>query len=88
MRRHVMSLAGCSTVLCLFGAGLAQAWDALPTRCTGTADNPTTAAKVELGKMLYHDPRFSETGTVSWRPATTSWKAATTTGRPRSACTA
>ncbi|HET9695148.1 MAG TPA: cytochrome c peroxidase [Steroidobacteraceae bacterium] len=29
------------------------------------ADNPTTAAKVELGKMLYHDPRFSETGTVA-----------------------
>lgn len=29
------------------------------------ADNPTTDAKVELGKMLFFDPRFSSTGTVS-----------------------
>jgi cytochrome c peroxidase len=29
------------------------------------ADNPTTEEKVELGKMLYHDPRLSSTGTVS-----------------------
>ncbi len=29
------------------------------------ADNPTTAAKVELGKMLYFDPRLSSSGTVS-----------------------
>lgn len=28
-------------------------------------DNPTTPAKVELGKMLYMDPRLSSTGTVS-----------------------
>lgn len=40
-------------------------WQALPTKAPEPADNPTTAAKVELGKMLYMDPRFSSTGTVS-----------------------
>lgn len=43
----------------------AVAWDALPDVAPAPADNPTTDAKVELGKMLYMDPRFSSTGTVS-----------------------
>lgn len=43
----------------------ASAWDALPDTAPAPADNPTTAEKVELGKMLYHDPRLSSTGTVS-----------------------
>ena len=38
---------------------------ALPTKAPAPADNPTTAEKVELGKMLYHDPRLSSSGTVS-----------------------
>ena len=48
-------------------AGQVQAieWQALPDRAPEPADNPTTAAKVELGKMLFMDPRFSSTGTVS-----------------------
>jgi cytochrome c peroxidase len=29
------------------------------------ADNPMTAAKVELGKLLYFDPRLSKDGTIS-----------------------
>jgi len=41
------------------------AWEALPDRAPEPAGNPTTAAKVELGKMLYFDPRFSSTGSVS-----------------------
>jgi len=41
------------------------AWEALPDTAPAPDDNPTTAAKVELGKMLYMDPRFSSTGTVS-----------------------
>ena len=41
------------------------AWQALPETAPAPDDNPTTAAKVELGKMLYMDPRFSSTGTVS-----------------------
>jgi len=36
-----------------------------PRYAPAPADNPTTAAKVELGKMLYFDPRLSSTGTVS-----------------------
>jgi cytochrome c peroxidase len=45
---------------------LAQSpWQPLPEVAPAPADNPTTAARVELGKMLYFDPRFSSTGTVS-----------------------
>jgi cytochrome c peroxidase len=40
-------------------------WESLPDQAPAPADNPTTAAKVELGKMLYFDPRLSSTGTVS-----------------------
>ena len=40
-------------------------WQALPETAPAPTDNPTTAAKVELGKMLFMDPRFSSTGTVS-----------------------
>lgn len=45
--------------------GLAQAWDALPRQALSPADNPMTPEKVELGKQLFFDPRFSSTGTVS-----------------------
>jgi cytochrome c peroxidase len=51
-----------------FAAAAAQsqgAWQALPDKAPEPADNPTTPAKVELGKMLYFDPRFSSTGSVS-----------------------
>jgi cytochrome c peroxidase len=40
-------------------------WQALPEAAPEPADNPTTQAKVELGKMLFMDPRFSSTGTVA-----------------------
>ncbi len=43
----------------------AYEWQALPSKAPEPADNPTTPEKVELGRMLYFDPRFSETGTVS-----------------------
>ncbi len=46
-------------------ASAVGAWDALPEQAPAPKDNPTTAEKVELGKMLYFDPRFSATGTVS-----------------------
>lgn len=44
---------------------LAYDWQALPDQAPQAADNPATPAKVELGKMLYFDPRLSSTGTVS-----------------------
>ncbi len=54
------------TALTLAGSiSMASAWDVLPTTAPAPADNPTTDEKVELGKMLYHDPRLSSTGTVS-----------------------
>ena len=45
--------------------GFAADWQALPKQAPSPKDNPTTAAKVELGKHLFFDPRFSATGTVS-----------------------
>lgn len=47
------------------GVAAAADWKPLPERAPAPADNPTTDAKVELGKMLYFDPRLSSTGTVS-----------------------
>jgi cytochrome c peroxidase len=40
-------------------------WPALPDVAPSPADNPTTPAKVELGKKLFFDPRVSADGTVS-----------------------
>ena len=40
-------------------------WQALPEVAVAPKDNPTTAEKILLGKMLFMDPRFSSTGTVS-----------------------
>jgi cytochrome c peroxidase len=58
--------ASCLTLLVLLAQpALATDWQALPQEAPAPADNPTTAAKVELGRMLYMDPRFSSTGTVS-----------------------
>lgn len=37
----------------------------LPKVAPAPQDNPTTPAKVELGKQLYHDPRLSKDGSVS-----------------------
>ncbi|WP_240928301.1 cytochrome-c peroxidase [Thalassoroseus pseudoceratinae] len=37
----------------------------LPSKANSPPDNPTTPAKVELGKKLFFDPRLSLTGTVS-----------------------
>lgn len=57
-----------SQLILALAATTAQAqgqWQALPDQAPAPADNPTTAAKVELGKMLYFDPRLSSTGTVS-----------------------
>jgi cytochrome c peroxidase len=54
------------TALALVGSiSVASALETLPTVAPAPADNPTTQEKVELGKLLYHDPRLSSTGTVS-----------------------
>lgn len=43
----------------------ASAFEALPAQPPIPADNPITKDKVELGKMLYFDPRISKSGTIS-----------------------
>jgi cytochrome c peroxidase len=40
-------------------------WPALPEQPPIPADNPQSDAKVQLGKTLFFDPRFSEHGTLS-----------------------
>ncbi|HEB91972.1 MAG TPA: cytochrome-c peroxidase [Gammaproteobacteria bacterium] len=54
------------TGVALAGVSLgAFAFQALPEKAPEPADNPGTAAKIELGKQLYFDPRLSLDGTVS-----------------------
>lgn len=53
------------SALALTGSMAVIAAEALPTVAPAPANNPTTAEKVALGKMLYHDPRLSSSGTVS-----------------------
>ncbi|MDE2234262.1 MAG: c-type cytochrome [Gammaproteobacteria bacterium] len=40
-------------------------WQALPDTAPQPSYNPSTPAKVDLGMMLYFDPRLSSTGTVA-----------------------
>jgi len=54
-----------SAIILAGSASVASAWDALPSTAPAPANNPTTAEKVELGRILFHDPRLSSTGTVS-----------------------
>ncbi|MDT8408419.1 MAG: cytochrome c peroxidase [Wenzhouxiangellaceae bacterium] len=44
---------------------VAQNWQPLPDQPPIPDDNPMNSAKINLGKMLYFDPRLSSTGTVS-----------------------
>ncbi len=55
-------------IACCLSAGSVLAagpWQALPKSAPQPADNPSTPEKVELGKMLFFDPRLSSNGTVS-----------------------
>lgn len=44
-----------------------QRWEALPRLAPAPPDNPTTAAKVALGRRLFNDPRLSADGSVACR---------------------
>lgn len=62
MYKHTLTfLASCL----LTANAQAYNWQSLPELAPAPADNPTTPAKVALGKMLFMDPRFSSTGTIS-----------------------
>ncbi len=55
-------------IACCLSAGsvlAAGTWEALPKSAPEPADNPSTPEKIELGKMLFFDPRLSSNGTVS-----------------------
>lgn len=53
------------TAAILLAAQPVMAVEPLPSRPSIPADNPMSAAKVELGKQLFFDPRLSVDGTVS-----------------------
>ena len=63
-KRFAFGLLGMTALTSMVFAVEGQ-WQALPEKAPEPADNPTTEAKVALGKMLYFDTRFSSTGTVS-----------------------
>lgn len=54
-----------ATVMLLVASQAAMGFEALPDKPAIPADNRMSAAKVELGKQLYFDPRLSVDGTVS-----------------------
>lgn len=58
MKKLILALAILST-------STAQALEPIPSIVPVPVDNPMSAAKVELGKQLYFDPRLSLDGTVS-----------------------
>lgn len=64
MKQTIRSMLFGSAAATLLATSLASA-EALPTTLPTPADNPTTPAKVELGKQLFFDPRLSIDGTVS-----------------------
>lgn len=61
--RRTILAAGAAMLLA--GASGVSAFEALPKKVPTPADNPSTPAKVELGKQLFFDPRLSIDGTVS-----------------------
>ncbi|ALP52158.1 cytochrome C peroxidase [Candidatus Tenderia electrophaga] len=66
MKIHTRNLLmGSAAAFMLTAYSGAYANQALPQDVPAPAHNPTTAAKVGLGKQLYFDPRLSIDGTVS-----------------------
>ena len=53
------------TLFNYYAPAVASNWEPLPETAPAPKNNPGTAEKVELGKMLFFDPRLSSTGTVS-----------------------
>ena len=53
------------TAMLLIASQTAMCFEVLPASPSVPADNPMSAAKIELGKQLYFDPRLSVDGTVS-----------------------
>jgi cytochrome c peroxidase len=62
---EIKRMLGALTLAAVSMSVTAIEWQALPTKAPEPANNPTTPAKVELGKMLYHDVRLSSNGVLS-----------------------
>lgn len=45
--------------------GISALFEPLPEEAPAPEDNPTTAERVELGKMLFFEPKLSRSGTIS-----------------------
>lgn len=63
--RMIAKSVALSALVAFLASPLASAMEALPTVAPSPKDNPQTTEKVELGKMLYFDPRLSIDGTIS-----------------------
>lgn len=61
----IKRLLGAVTLAAVSLSAAAIEWQALPAKAPEPANNPTTPAKAELGKMLYHDVRLSSNGVLS-----------------------
>lgn len=61
----IRETAGALTLALLSGSVLAADWQALPTKAPEPSANPSSPAKIELGKMLYHEVRISSNGVLS-----------------------
>ncbi|MGH8557738.1 MAG: cytochrome-c peroxidase [Methylococcales bacterium] len=62
---NIKTIFGVLTLAASASLAVEGQWEALPAKAPEPADNPSTAAKVELGQILFMDPRLSSTGTVS-----------------------
>lgn len=63
--QNIKQLLGATALALVSMAATAVEWQALPSKAPEPANNPSTPAKVELGKMLYHDVRLSSNGVLS-----------------------
>jgi len=61
----IKRLLGAMALAAVSLSAVAVEWQALPAKAPEPANNPTTPAKVELGKLLYHDVRLSSNGVLS-----------------------
>jgi cytochrome c peroxidase len=61
----IKQMAGAVSLAVLSFTVSAIEWQTLPAKPPEPVSNPTTPAKVELGKMLFHDTRLSANGVLS-----------------------
>lgn len=65
MKRRCIAPMAVIALTVISASSYAADWQSLPATSPSPDSNPTTPAKVELGKMLFFDPRLSSTGTLS-----------------------